>query len=93
MKIINVTFREVNASLQRKKVENVGKHHHVVSLLTDLEKATTDKERKNIARHLVYFVCGYNIEAVLLESATEYSEILFREFRDHNIATYVVEQL
>jgi hypothetical protein len=80
----------------KSRVYELKEHTQVVNLLTQLEKATDDVQRLDLSEELVLLVLeatNYKVEEVLLESATEYSEILFREFRDHGIATYVVEQL
>jgi len=80
----------------KSRVYELKEHTQVVNLLTQLEKATDDVQRLDLSEELVLVVLeatNYKVEEVLLESATEYSEILFREFRDHGITTYVVEQL
>lgn len=95
MDIVNVTLRSLTVTM-KSRVCDLKEHPQVVNLLIQLEKATDDLQRLGLAEEIVSLVqeaTNYKVEEVLLESATEYSEILFREFRDHNIATYVVEQL
>lgn len=95
MEMVNVTLRSLTSEM-KSRVYELKEHTQVVNLLTQLEKATDDVQRLDLSEELVLVVLeatNYKVEEVLLESATEYSEILFREFRDHGIATYVVEQL
>lgn len=95
MDIVNVTLRNLTRE-QKTQVVEIKERDQVVDLLTRMEQALSDKVRSELAEQLVELVqesTNYKVEEVLLESATEYSEILFREFRDHGIATFVVEQL
>jgi hypothetical protein len=95
MDIVNVTFRPNVGKMQGQVVE-LKQHDQVLEHLTRLEKATDDATRIEVAEALVELVqdaTHYKVEQVLLESGTEYSEILFSEFRACGIATYVVEQL
>lgn len=95
MDIVNVTLRNLTRE-QKTQVVEIKEHDQVVDLLTRMEQALSDKVRSELAEQLVELVqesTKYKVEQVLLESATEYSSVLFSEFRSNGIATYVVEQL
>jgi len=95
MDIVNITLRNLTPE-QKARVVELKERDQLVDLLTRLEQALDDVSRLHLAEEVVGLVLestNYRVEEVLLESATEYSAILFAEFRDHGIATYVVEQL
>ncbi len=95
MDIVNVTLRNLTRE-QKTQVVEIKERDQVVDLLTRMEQALSDKVRSELAEQLVELVqesTKYKEEQVLLESATEYSSVLFSEFRSNGIATYVVEQL
>lgn len=95
MDIVNVTLRNLTRE-QKTQVVEIKERDQVVDLLTRMEQALSDKVRSELAEQLVELVqesTKYKVEQVLLESATEYSSVLFSEFRSNGIATYVVEQL
>lgn len=77
----------------RRGIENLPNHDHVLELLEKLEQSNSDHHRHQHARTLANFVLAHDVESVLLESGLHYSRILFKEFINHNVPTYVLEQL